>query len=137
MTIFTHVRDASADIVKGFYIDTPQNRKLGRVGQGYDGDTSEKKDKKEVKDKKVSTFTLDPNHGLGKDWEMFKLAAKKVPISAITFSQKKIMGKKWFKNLTSDEIRELAALVNVKFHSGFSMMDLRLYYRNLSESREK
>jgi YHS domain-containing protein len=32
-------------ILKGFYMDTPNNRKLGRVGQGYDGDAGTTKDK--------------------------------------------------------------------------------------------
>jgi len=41
------------NIVKGFYLDTPQNRKLGRVGLGYDKDanTTKKEENKETEKK--------------------------------------------------------------------------------------
>lgn len=45
--IFDNIKIGSP-IVKGFYVDNPQNRKLGRVGQPYDISTESKKEKLDI-----------------------------------------------------------------------------------------
>lgn len=38
MFTISKIKQVSDNIKKGFYVDNPQNRRLGRVGMGYDGD---------------------------------------------------------------------------------------------------
>lgn len=61
---FTHIKDASANILKGFYKENPKNRKLGRVGREYDK-KKEEKEKKETTSsskKKVNGRRIDPEY---------------------------------------------------------------------------
>ena len=50
--------DILNDVYKGFYMDTSNNRKIGRVGQGYDGDAGDAGDKKMAK-VSLSEETMD------------------------------------------------------------------------------
>ena len=78
----------------------------------------------------------DKNLGMGSDAKSILAGVKSVDKKAIEFSEGKIKENPRFKNLTDEEVKRLAGLVNVKSHSTFSMYDMRTWFMDLSASRE-